>query len=101
MADIVDTEAVQFTQTLARPTANAIAYAYWLAKKTLAEWYSNDLSSVITNDTSLVTDGNPKPVTGAQVTSVITRASELVTDMEASSSAKLNTLLAATTLSAE
>jgi hypothetical protein len=101
LADITDTEAVQFTQLLARPTANAIAYAYWLSKKTLAEWFGNDLGSVVTNDTSLVTDGCPKPVTGAQVTSVITRASELVTDLEASGGAKLNTILAATTLSGE
>ena len=101
MPDITSTEATQFTSVLARPTADAIAYAYWLSKKTLAEWYSNDLSSVITNDASLVTDGNPKPVTGAQVTAVITRASELVTDLEASSSEKLDTILAATTLAGE
>ena len=101
MADINNPEAVQFTKVLARPAADAIAYAYWLAKKTLAEWYSNDLGSVITNTSDLVTDGNPKPVTGAQVTSVITRASELVADLEADGSAKLNTILAATTLSGE
>jgi hypothetical protein len=98
VADITNTQAVQFTQSMARPTSNAIALAYWMSKKLLAEWYGNDLVSVIPNTADAVVDGNAKPITGAKVTNIVTRAGELVADLEANSNAKLNTILTATTV---
>jgi hypothetical protein len=83
---------------MARPTANAIALAYWKSKQLLAEWYGNDLGSLIPNTTDPVVDGNAKAITGAKVVNVVTRAGELVADLEASGNAKLNTVLAATTI---
>jgi len=63
--------------------------AYSRAKFVVARWNSG-LSAEIPNDGTDVGEG----VTGAQVWLGITRAQELIADLEANSNAKLNTILA-------
>ena len=102
MADITDAEAIRFCNERVRMAANVMAQAYYFAKLVKQEWDANSMSSLITNsgDDEVVdgaqTDGR-HVISGADATNVITRCAELITDMEASSNAKLNTLLGVAT----
>jgi hypothetical protein len=76
--------------------------AYKFAKEVQAEWFANDLGTIIAYDNGdLVVDGSATdgrhPITGIDVNNLITRLSELTTDYDAASSAKLNTILAIAT----
>jgi len=99
MADITSPQAVKFTNEKARPFADAYAQLYFAAKTLIAEWNAQSLSGVITNDPAdtvidgSATDGRPI-ATGEDVTAQVTRAQELVADLEATNNAKLNTILA-------
>ena len=67
------------------------------AKSIVADWNARGLSSIIPNDSSAVvdgslTDGRP-PITGAKTTNIITRALDLIADLEANNNAKINTVL--------
>ena len=90
-ADIV------FCDTRVRPAADHLAQAYFEAKAVLAEWTARGGATAIPNDSTAIADGSPadgRPaITGTSVNNMINRISELITDYEASSSAKLNTLL--------
>lgn len=97
MADITDPEAVRFSNEKARTAADILAQAYYQVKQVQDEWFATGMSSLIPNTADLIVDGSATdgrhPVTGADVTNIITRCGELVTDYEDASSAKLNTIL--------
>lgn len=77
--------------------ADILAKHYWLAKQLVATWNAQSLSSIILNTTDEVIDGARQDgrsvVTGAKITAIITRCNEIITDYEATSSAKLNTVV--------
>jgi hypothetical protein len=97
MPNITNPTAIQFTNAMARPMADAMLQSYATAKALLNYWNANSMSTLITNDASVVMDGagvtdGRHAITGAMVTNVVTRAQEIITDYEAGSSAKLNTV---------
>lgn len=98
MADITNAEAVRFCNERVRIAADKLAQAYYYAKLVQNEWFANNMSSLIPNNADdTVIDGSATDgrhvITGADVTNVITRCQGLVSDYEASSNAKLNTIL--------
>jgi hypothetical protein len=72
----------------AQTAAKTMHLAYRRAKFILERWFSG-LNAEIPNNATEVFPG----ITGAEVTSLITRCSELVADYEAGSNAKLNTII--------
>jgi hypothetical protein len=99
MALITNPQAIAFENTMGRAYAERMYGAYIAAKELVSIWNAQSLSAVIPNTSTDVfsdgaqTDGRPI-VTGANMTNIITRAQELITDYEATSNAKLNTFLA-------
>ena len=97
MADITEAAAVRFSNEKVRVAADKLAKAYYFAKQVQNEWFANSMSASITNTADAIIDGSATDgrhvITGADATNIITRCGELVTDMEASSNAKLNTIL--------
>lgn len=97
MPAITDPAAVKFANEKIRPMADAMAQSYFTAKSLVAEWNAVTMSAKITNTADLITDGSAQDgrnqITGAQATNVITRAMEIIADYEATSSAKLNTVV--------
>ena len=96
---IDNVQAVRFCNENIRPMADTMAQAYYQARALVDAWYAQGLSAVVLNEGGEIvadnaeTDGRPI-VTGAAANLVVTRAQEFANDMEANSSAKLNTLLA-------
>lgn len=93
-------QAVKFANEQGRVLADALSTAYWTAKRLVTNYYSDpELGSAYTTgilDTvadGAVADGRPV-ITGNDVLGIVTRASELIADMEAAGGAKLNTVLA-------
>lgn len=103
MAEITNAEAVRFCNERVRVAANKLNAAYKFAKEVSSEWTANpDLATNIAYDNpDLVVDGSATdgrhPVSGIDVNNLVTRLNELIADYEASSSAKLNTILAVAT----
>ena len=97
MPAITDPAAVAFANQKVRPMADAMAQNYATCKAIVNEWNATSMSAKITNTTDIITDGSAQDgrnqITGAQATSIITRAQEVITDYEATSSAKLNTVI--------
>lgn len=97
MADITNPEAVRFCNEKVRVAADKLASAYTFAKQVQAEWFANSMASLIPNDASPIIDGSATdgrhPITGADATNIITRCGDLITDYEANTNAKLNTVL--------
>ena len=93
---ITNATAVSFANTRVRPFADAYLTTYATAKALVAEWNATGMSALVPNDSNLFVDGSATdgrhPITGANATSVITRALELIADFEAGGSAKLNTI---------
>jgi hypothetical protein len=89
--------AISFSNNKARPMADSMAKLYYQCKDIVNTWNATGMSTNIPNDTTVLSDGaavdGRNPVTNANVTSIITRAQEFITDYEATSSAKLNTVL--------
>lgn len=96
MAAITDASAVAFSNKKIRVMADLMYTSYQSAKSLLAEWNATGMSSLIVNTTDLISDGSPADgrtqITGAQATNIVTRAQDIITDYEASSNAKLNTV---------
>lgn len=95
---ITNPQAINFTE-LARKVAALKLRDYYTSITLNDLWNGQNMSSLITNDSSVVQDGagssNGMPVaTGAAVTNIVTRCQDTITDMTANSNAKLNTLLA-------
>jgi len=101
MANITDAEAIRFCNEWVRPAADRLAQHYYTAKAITQEWNARSLSVKIPNTADVIVDGSGSTedgrpgITAAQATAIITRAQEIVTDYEATSNAKLNTVLAA------
>ena len=99
MAEITDAQAVKFCNEQIRPAANSLAQLYYEAKRVYQVWTANELGNVIAYDNAdavidgSASDGRPI-VSGVDINNLVTRLSEIVTDYEADSNAKLNTILA-------
>jgi len=99
VADITNVQAIKFSNEQGRPFADRFARLYYDAKLFVDQWNAQNLSAVIPNVAGdLVVDGSRtdgrREVSGADLYGVLNRAIEIVTDFEATSSAKLNTILA-------
>lgn len=96
MAAITNPTAVAFANQKIRVAADAMLVNYHTCKAIVDAWNAGSISSVLTNTADNVVDGSAtdgrNPITGAQATAIITRALEVVADMEASGGAKLNTI---------
>jgi len=95
MADITNPESVRYSNEQLRVAANKLNAAYEFSKSALAEWVANPDMFANTEDTIIdgaETDGR-HIVTGIMANNMYNRMAELVADYEASSSAKLNTIL--------
>ena len=94
---ITNAQAVDFVNNFVRPLANQYAKLYYDVKAAGQFYTANNLAAVITNTADVVADGaaaDGRPIlTGAQVRTIVTRCNELITDMEATTNAKLNSLL--------
>lgn len=98
MAEITNAEAIKFCNEKVRVAANQYAQLYYRAKAVYQEWTANGLGDIIAYDNAdLVVDGSATdgrhPISGIDVNNLMTRLGEVITDMEASSNAKLNTIL--------
>jgi hypothetical protein len=88
MAGMANTnaQATTFANTKIRPMADVLYGAYLTAKNIVNEWNSQGVSSVIPNDSTLISDGSATdgrpPITNSQATTIITRATELINWME-------------------
>lgn len=96
MAAITNATAVAFANQKVRVAANAMLQNYHTCKALVDAWNAGSLSAVMTNTADNIVDGSAtdgrNPITGAQATAIITRAQEVITDYEATSNAKLNTV---------
>jgi len=96
MSNITNPQAVAFCNNEIRVMADSMTQNYYTAKSIVNDWFSTGVNSLIPNDSSLIIDGSAidgrSPITGSQVTNIITRAQEIVADYEANSSAKFNTI---------
>jgi len=94
---IFNPQAVAFSNTRLRHGADLLAQLYFEAKRTVTAWNALQMSALITNTSDVITDGSDtsgRPViTGAQATTIVTRLIEFIADYEASSNAKLTTVL--------
>lgn len=102
MAEITNPEAVKFCNEKVRTAADKLAQLYYTAKSVSQEWTANNLGAIIAYDNmDLVVDGSAQdgrhPISGSDVNGLMNRLNEIVADMEASNSAKLNTVLAVAT----
>lgn len=100
MADITTPATIRWSNEQVRVLATKLADTYNLAREVQDYYYAHpELSAELTAnmDGTLLdgaeTDGRSL-ITGNAVLNLITRASELTADYEASSNAKLNTVLA-------
>lgn len=76
----------------ARAAATALEIAYRTCKKVSQEWFALGMATDIPNNSTLVDEGI-KPLTGADITNIITRCDAIISDFEASSNAKLNVII--------
>jgi len=96
---IDNTQIVKFANEEVRIVADVMLSAYRTAKTVMQDYYARpEIGSACTTGIAedvldgAETDGRPI-ITGNDVLAVITRASEIVADMEAGNNAKLNTLI--------
>lgn len=94
MANIVDPNAIAFSNATIRVLADKYMQLYGLAKAASADWTAKGMSALFTNDTSAVIDGaatdGRTQITGADVQVLFSHVSTLITDLEASSNLKRN-----------
>jgi deoxycytidylate deaminase len=102
-------QAIAFSNTRIRPMADQLYSTYLSAKKLASEWNAQSVSTVIPNDSTVIsdgaaTDGRPQ-ITDAQATNIVTRCNEMISWMEnglvaspfgtSATLATLNTIVAA------
>lgn len=79
-------QAVTFSNTRIRPMADLLATTYLTAKSVVNQWNAQLVSSVIPNDSVVISDGAAQDgraqITDAQATAIITRCQELISWME-------------------
>lgn len=94
---ITDVEAVDFSNRKIRTVAEQMAVLYNKCKEVVAEWNATGMSAKLTNDSEPVVDGADSdgrhPIVGSDANNIINRCTEFITDYEATSNAKLNTVL--------
>lgn len=97
MPPISNVQVVRFCNETIRPLADAYASLYYAAKRAGAEWTAQGMDALIPNTTDVIVDGSESDgrtqITGANVRGLVTHINGLVTDLEATSNAKLNILL--------
>ena len=98
MAEITNTQAVKFCNEQIRPAANIFARLYYDAKQVYQTWMALNLGEIIAyNNTDPVIDGSAidgRPViSGVDVSGLMNRLGEIISDLEANNNAKLNTVL--------
>lgn len=90
---------ITFIDKKVRPAADRLAQSYNFAKIVVAEWNARGGNAAIPNTSAAIADGSPNDgrpaMTGIVATNIISRLQEQIADFEATSSAKLNTVLAA------
>ena len=96
MANITDVAAIKFSNEQIRPLADMLASLYYRAKTVVDDWNATTMSGKIPNTTDVLIDGAAEDgrtiINGIDATAIITRAQEFITDYEAGSKAKLNTV---------
>lgn len=94
MANIVDPSAIKFSNETVRRIADLRMQLYWAIKNARVEWTAKGLAALIPNDVSPVIDGavtdGRSQITGFDVNVVLSHGDTYVTDMEATSSLKIN-----------
>jgi hypothetical protein len=102
---VTDPVAISFCDKFARPLADKMAQEYFACKAAVARWNAIGGATLIPNTATVVQDtaspngtttagGDGRPgLTGTMVNNLITRATEKITDFEATTNAKLNTVL--------
>ena len=97
MANIVDEQAIAFANARMRHSADLLAQLYSDAVLVVSLWNALNVSAMIPNTSDVIMDGSPadgrQSITGSQATTIITRLTEFVADYDATSYAKLNTVL--------
>lgn len=97
MPDIVNAEAVRFSNEKIRVAADKLSQAYYFAQQVSQEWTANSMGTLIPNTSDTIIDGAAQDgrhvIVGSDANNIINRCDELVADYEASGNAKLNTIL--------
>ena len=98
MPEIIDPQAVRFSNNRIRVAADLLARTYHYAKQVTAEWSAHGGTAMIPNRADPIIDGSAidgrPPITGIDASNVINRLSEFIVDYEANGNAKRNTILA-------
>jgi hypothetical protein len=91
MAEITEAAALEFIRGEVKSYARKALELYYEAKQVSQEWYGRNMGSIVT--TNWPCQIQDQALVGNDVLNVISRTSEYVSDLEANSNAKLNTLL--------
>ncbi len=90
-------QAVKFSNEKIRVSADLLAQLYNFANTVIDEWNALEGIKLIPNTAEIIADGSENDgrtiITGVNANNVITRLQEFVNDMNANTSAKLNTVL--------
>jgi hypothetical protein len=98
-AQVTDQSALRFANETIRPAADMLAREYYTCKQVVSQWNAGApvMSTLFPNTSAVVSDGSPldgrRAITGAMVNLIVTRCQERITDMEQTSSARLNSVL--------
>jgi len=97
MPDIVNPEAIRFSNEKVRTLADAAANYYYAAKAMLNEWDATGMAAKIPNTSDVLIDGSATDgrsvITGANVNGLKAHVATMVADLEATANQKLNILL--------
>jgi len=98
MADIIDPEAVRFSNEKIRPLADRLAQLYYRMVALRDEWVANGMGAKFPNGASAVIDGSATdgrhPITGSNVQDIAAVATAFIASFEANTNATLNEVLA-------
>ena len=87
-------KAIAFAQNT-RIAATYAEFWYRYAKRLSQTWFAGNYEADIPNNATIIDDDGKKPLTGADIQSIVTRSLEFVADYEAAGNAKLNGVLRA------
>jgi hypothetical protein len=94
---VTNPEAIRFCNDRVRPAADKLAQAYYLAKQVRNEWYATNMGAILPSGGGTVEDGaatdGRHPIVADDAILLINRLEDMITDLEAGSNAKLNTVL--------
>src|ERR1700732_3921277 len=94
MANIVDPNAVAYSNNPIRPLSDRFMQLYWACKSASSDWTAKSLATLIPNDISpmidgAVTDGRTQ-ITGGDINVLLAHMNTLIADFEATSNLKRN-----------